>query len=323
MKLIDQATVDRVVRPEEMVSVVRKAFRIYGAKKFFMPERYGVEQADMTFLYMPCFTETACGTKILSLVPRNRQRGLPSIDGVMILNNAETGTVEALLDAKSITSWRTGATGALAVQELSAPDASTMGIVGCGVQGFSQGVCICAARQIKQIRLFDPFKPVSALEKYAQNLRDSAQGHPDVVICASARDLLQSADIVVTTTFSTEPVLPDEPELLRGKSYIAVGSYKPYMKELPDALFSVTKDVYVDLPYACEESGDLSTRIESGLLAERDVKCLHQVLDDPAQRPRTDTVVFKTVGMALIDLAAAEYVLRRANEDGLGMEVAF
>lgn len=323
MKIINQKAIDAIVQPRDMVEVVRGAFEIYGREAFAMPERYGFEHDGMTFLYMPCFTEDACGTKVLSLVPENRNRRLPSIDGVVILNDRKTGAAKALLDAKSVTSWRTGATGALGAETLSAKDAGTVGIVGCGVQGFSQGVCISAVRNITQIRLFDPFKSKEALESYGADLKKAAVGAPEIVICDSAAELLDGADIVVTTTFSTEPVLPENPKLLQGKCYIAVGSYKPYMKELPDSLFEVTEDVYVDLPYACEESGDLSTRIESGLLDERKVKCLHKVLDGTAPMPAGDTVVFKTVGMALVDLAAAEYVCRKAEEAGLGTEVEF
>ena len=95
------------------------------------------------------------------------------------------------------------------------------------------------------------------------------------------------------------------------------------MKELPDSLFHLTDDVYVDLPYACEESGDLSTRIESGLLDETNVKCLHNVLDGSQSKPASDTVIFKTVGMALVDLVAAEYICETAEREGSGAEVEF
>lgn len=323
MKIINQNDIDKIVEPKEMVEVVAKAFGIYGKGEFAMPERYGFEEGGMTFLYMPCFTEHACGTKMLALVPENRERRLPSIDGVVVLNDRTTGQSKALLDAKRVTSWRTGATGALAARELSNENAASVGIVGCGVQGFSQGVCISAVRNIKKICLFDPFKPEDALKQYAEDLQKAAIGNPEMIICKSAEELLSGSDIVVTTTFATGPVLPEEPELLKGKCYIAVGSYKPYMKELPDSLFEITEDVYVDLPYACEESGDLSTRIEKGLLDEKNVKCLHNVLDGSQPKPASDTVVFKTVGMALVDLAAAEYICETAEKENIGVEVEF
>ncbi|NBH63039.1 ornithine cyclodeaminase family protein, partial [Anaerotruncus sp. 80] len=85
----------------------------------------------------------------------------------------------------------------------------------------------------------------------------------------------------------------------------------------------ITEDVYVDLPYACEESGDLSTRIEMGLLDEKNVKFLHNVLDGSQPKPASDTVVFKTVGMALVDLAAAEYICETAEKENIGVEVEF
>ena len=165
MKIINQNDIDRIVEPKKMVEVVAKAFDIYGKGAFSMPERYGFEAGGMTFLYMPCFTDHACGTKMLALVPENRERSLPSIDGVVVLNDRITGQSRALLDAKRVTSWRTGATGALAVRELSDENAASVGIVGCGIQGFSQGVCISAVRNIKKICLFDPFKPEAVLKE--------------------------------------------------------------------------------------------------------------------------------------------------------------
>lgn len=323
MKLINKEMIDTIVNPAGMVDAVEKAFHLFGEKAFIMPERFGVENDGMTFLYMPCFTESICGTKMLTLVPENRDRGLPSIDGLVVLNNRKTGQSEALLDGKSVTAWRTGATGALAAKTFSKEDASSLGIVGCGVQGFYQGVCISAVRDIEKIMIFDKFKSKEALEDFAAMLKKECPSVKKVVICKDAEELLAESRIVVTTTFATEPVLPEKPELLKGKCYIAVGSYKPYMQELPDSLFELTKEVYVDLMYACEESGDLSKRIESGLLHEEDVKCLHQVLDGSVKPSGDDTVVFKTVGMALVDMVAAEYLYQQAEALGKGLEVNF
>lgn len=323
MKLINKEIIDEIISPAGMVDAVQKAFSLYGKGDFVMPERFGCENDGMTFLYMPCFTENICGTKMLTLVPENRDRGLPSIDGLVVLNHRETGRTEALLDGKSVTAWRTGATGALAARTFAQEDASCLGIVGCGVQGFYQGVCISAVRNIKKILLFDKFKSNEALETFGRQLKEKCPAVEEVVVCRDAEELLGPSHIVVTTTFSEEPVLPEDKELLRGKCYIAVGSYKPYMKELPDTLFEIGAEVYVDLMYACEESGDLSSRIESGQIKTEDIKCLHQVLEGSVKPSGTDTVVFKTVGMALVDMAAAEYLYHEAETLGKGTEVSF
>jgi len=323
MRLLNKESIDEIIQPLEMVDAVKKAFRIYGEKKFFLPERFGIENEGMTLLYMPCFTETICGTKMLTLVPENREKHLPAIDGLVALNHRETGQIEALLDGKSVTAWRTGATGALAADTFAPENVRCIGIVGCGVQGYYQAVCISAVRGVKKVMLYDKFKDRKELEAFGSRIKDVCEGIEEVVVCEDVKQLLTYSQIVVTTTFSTEPVLPEDKELLGGKCYIAVGSYKPYMKELPDSLFEISPEVYVDLMYACEESGDLSSRIESGLLKEEQINCLDQVLAGTVKPAGAETVIFKTVGMALVDMVAAEYLCEKAKACGKGLEVDF
>lgn len=260
---------------------------------------------------------------MLTLLPENRRRGLPSIDGLVILNHRQTGQTEAVLDGKSVTAWRTGATGALAVKKLTDKHASSLGIVGCGVQGFYQGVCISAIRKIDKIFLFDPYKTKEKMEKFAEDLKKACDHTTEIFICQSSEQLLEYSDIIVTATFSNDPVLPDNPELLKGKCYIAVGSYKPYMKELPDSLFRLSPKIYADLPHACEESGDLSSRIENGLLKKEQVDYLHQVITGELPTPEVDTIIFKTVGMALVDIVAAEYLYQKALKLNKGTDIDF
>lgn len=323
MIVLNRETIEELLLPGKMIEAVKRAFRAYGQGMFTMPERFGFEKDGKTLLYMPCFTEQVFGTKMLTLVPENRERGLPAIDGMVVLNDLQTGQVRALLDGKSVTAWRTGATGAVAAEKFSSPDAEALGIVGCGVQGFHQAACIGAVRKIRRLYLLDTYKTAEELEIFGRKLKAYCPELEEVVVCADSRELLRGSDIVATTTFSTEPVLAEDAELLKGKCYIAVGSYKPYMRELPDALFTVTDEVYVDLPYACEESGDLSVRIEKGMIREEEVQPLHQVLDAEILWREGKTVLFKTVGMALVDICAAEYLASKAAEERKGVSIEF
>lgn len=323
MIILNREIIEGLLVPEEMIKAVENAFRAYGQKAFVMPERFGFEKDGKTLLYMPCFTEQVFGTKLLTLVPENRVRKLPAIDGMVVLNDLESGQVRALLDGKSVTAWRTGATGALAARKFSNPKAEGLGIVGCGIQGFHQAACISAVRKIRRLYLLDTYKTSQELEQFAEKLKVYCQDLEDVIVCADSRELLEGSDIVVTTTFSTEPVLADDEGLLKGKCFLAVGSYKPYMQELPDALFKVADEVYADLEYACEESGDLSQRIENGLLHKEGVRLLHQVLDREVCWHQGKTVVFKTVGMALVDIYAAEYLASKASEEQKGIHIEF
>jgi len=315
MLVLDGKTIEGMVDPKEMVNMAEAAFRIFKRGSFTMPERYGVEKDGRTLLYMPCFTEEFFGTKILTLIPENRQRGLPSIDGMVILNDKDTGEQLAVMDGKSITAWRTAAVGAFGASRLAYAGAECVGIVGCGVQGMHQAVCICAVRGIKRVALYDKYKDLSLVESELKKLLPAGT---ECVKCASAAELLRCSDIVVTTTFSNEPVLPDDAALLKGKCYIAVGSYKPYMHELPDGLFSLADRVYVDLMHACEESGDIITPLERGLLRKDDIHLIHELLEGGSAPQPGATAVFKTVGMALMDIYAAGFFYKKALELGIG-----
>ena len=316
MLFINRKTIETIAVPLEMIKTVESAFIALGKGEYVMPLRYGFEHEGKTVLFMPCFTRDIFGAKTLTLVPENRQKGLPSIDGLVMLNHHETGEPLALLDAKGITAWRTGATGALGAKLLSKQTADSLGIVGCGVQGFYQALCICAIRNIKRINLYD----IGSTDDFAARLKAH---YPQAAIerCADTTELTRKSDIVVTTTFSDDPVLPDDAALLKGKCFIAVGSYKPHVRELPDSVFSLVSDVYVDLMHACEESGDLIIPMNKGLLKKDRIKLLHTLIESPVTIAPGETTVFKTVGMALNDIFAARYIYNKAVEKGHGVNL--
>lgn len=311
--------IEQNITPFRMIKAVEKAFSLFGQGAYDMPNRFSCENGGVTSLYMPCYTEQVFGTKMLTLVPENRQRGLPSIDGVMLVNDHVTGETRALIDAKSLTAWRTGATGAMAVKHLVRSDVKRLGIVGCGTQGLYQAACICAVRDIESICLFDKF---GVRDGFIEKLQAKVASQVKITVCADAAELVEQSDVIVTTTFSDTPVLPEDPELLKGRFYVAVGSYKPEMRELPDALFTAADRVYVDLPYACEESGDMLVPLRTGLIQPEQIRLIHTALDKGSMQETGETVVFKTVGMALVDLLAAEEVCRMAEEKKGSVNVA-
>ena len=321
MLILNNAAINRLLTSELAISSVEDAFRAFRDKACDMPQRYAYVHGGMTSLFMPCVSRGDYAAKILNLVPENRARRIPSIDGIVLLYDGETGAVNALLDAKSVTAWRTGATGAMAVKYLAREDVSSFGIIGCGVQGLHQAICILAVRGIRDIYLYNRS---GVRESFLEGLRPYLPEGCEIHLCTDIPELCEKRDIIVTTTFATEPLLPADPKLLTGKCIVAVGSYTHEMREIPDFLFTLRPAVFADLPYACEESGDLFFPIQKGLIREEDVRMIHSVLDRPEPDPaKGKTVLFKTVGMALLDLYAAEGIYRLAKEQGLGQEVEF
>lgn len=175
----------------------------------------------------------------------------------MLLNDYKTGVPIAIMDGQAVTVWRTGAVGGVAIKYLSKKECHSVGIVGAGVEGFYQAVYACAARKIYTIYIFNHHN--KDLTEYTECLKKTiGNDNLNIIQCKDVKELVINSDIICTATPSATPVLPNDKDLLRGKCIIAVGSYKPNMREIPDAIFDLVENVYIELPYACEESGDLS-----------------------------------------------------------------
>ena len=127
--------------------------------------------------------------------------------------------------------------------------------------------------------------------------------------------MVRKSEIICTATPAKEPVLPDDKALLAGKCIIAVGSYTPQMREIPDAIWDLVDKVYIELPYACEESGDLSQPLAEGRLTQDKIVLMDQYLASGAREGVSkETTYFKSVGMGLFDVCIAQKLLEKAKE---------
>ena len=315
MIILSKEEIEKLADPDKMMDPIEEAYRIFGSGEYYMPPRPSVEHDNKTLMYMPCYTKEIIGTKMLTIFPDNARLGLPSIDGIILLNNAVTGAPEAVLDGQSVTAWRTGAVGGVGIRHLSRKDCHTAGIIGAGVQGFHQAVYACAARDIHTVYVFNHSD--RDLTEYMDRL-EKAIDNPGtkVVQCKTVEELAAKSDIICTTTPSAEPVLPNDRELLRGKCIIAIGSYTPKMREIPDAVWDLVDKVYIELPYACEECGDLSQPIEEGRLTKDRIVLMSDYLASEAEEAADTekTTYFKSVGMGLFDVCIAQKILEEAKE---------
>jgi len=314
MIILSKEDIEKLVDPDKMMDQIEEAYKIFGTGEYYMPPRPSVEHDNKTLMYMPCYTKEIIGTKMLTIFPDNAKLGLPSIDGIILLNNAVTGAPEAVMDGQSVTAWRTGAVGGVGIRHLSRKNCHTVGIVGAGVQGFHQAIYACAARDIRTIYIFNHSS--RDLDDYVDRL-EKAIDNPGtkVVQCKTVEELTAKSDIICTTTPSTEPVLPDDKELLRGKCIIAIGSYTPEMREIPDAVWDLVDKVYIELPYACEECGDLSQPIKEGRLTSDKIVLMSDYLASKEEEADTGkTTYFKSVGMGLFDVCIAQRILEEAKE---------
>jgi len=306
---------------DQMMDAVERAMRIYEDKTYTMPERMNVPCGNENILLlMPCIAGDYIATKTLTLYPENRKVAKPVIQATVMLADRSNGTPLAVMDGGTITALRTGAVGGSSIRHLARKDAQSIGLVGCGVQGFYQLKHGFEARDIREVSLFD-MSPGSS-EQLSEKINIDYP-HIKVNIAETVEELVYASDIVITATTARMPVFPDTADLFAGKHCIAVGSFEADVREYPDAVFRQLSRVWVDIDYAKEESGEILVPLSEGLIKGEQIETLGQLIrsgKEPDRGP-SGTTFFKTVGMGLFDLEAARLVYECALELGLGTEL--
>jgi len=253
--------------------------------------------------------------KALCIMPGNPARGLDSHQGTVTLFDGSTGAPRAILDASAITSVRTAAVSAVATERLAREDARVLAILGAGVQGRAHLRALPAVREFSEIRVFSPNPD------HARALADDG----GAIVAGSAEDAVRGADVIVTATTSVEPVLRRE-WLAPGAHVNAVGASVPSAREL-DTETMVASVLFCDSRESLRhESGEYRLAIEEGLI-DRDGHVrgtLGEVLAGlaPGRLDPQELTVFRSLGLAVEDLAAAEAAVTRARALGIGVEVA-
>jgi ornithine cyclodeaminase/alanine dehydrogenase-like protein (mu-crystallin family) len=312
-------TLAKAASTDEIMDAIEQAYAIETAGAFEMPSRIHLDHKKNTLLYMPCFIDNIFGTKMLTLFPDNPAKGKQVINGLVILNDIDSGEPVAILDGAKLTALRTGAVGGVAVRHTTPQNACTAGLIGTGVQGYQQLLFAASARKLKHISVFDLDSDKVRLfcEKISVDL-------PGVKIspAGTVEELLSESEIVITATPAEKPVLPDDEKLLQNKSYIGIGSYKPEMREFPRALYNLVDRVIIDTEHGLEESGDLITPLQEGWINRANIMEFGKYLGDKGTHSEElKTRLFKSVGMALFDIVVGELLYRKALEKNLGVQL--
>jgi len=256
------------------------------------------------------------GLKAITLFGGNPAQGLPRIHAVVLLLDAATGVPLALLDGASLTAIRTGAGSGVATDLLARSDAKTVAILGAGVQGRTQLEAVCAVRRIEQARVYDPASETAA--RFAREMTERL-GVP-VETAQSASQALAEADIVCAATVSETPAFADA-DLRPGTHVNAIGSYKPHVQEVPSATVARARVVVDHRDSALAETGDLLIPISEGLF---DAARIHAEIGEiilgraPGRGSDDEITLYKAVGVAVQDLAAASRAFDRARSLGIG-----
>lgn len=304
MLLIDSNTIGNAAPIEKWVEAMEEALKDTAAGILEVPQRIHLDRGPNTLLVMPCFGKKYFSTKLVSVFPKNHLKKEPVIYGSVVLNKGETGKPLAVLDGSKLTAMRTAAVGAVGIKYLAPEEASSLGIIGLGIQGFHQALFACQQRPIREVRIIDHSKEIMARFAHRFNAY-----YPDIEVmeCTTSYDLCQNSDIIITATGSRHPVVPGKGEWWKGKTMIGIGSYKPEMKEYPDEIFRDIHQVFVDTLHANVEAGDLVDPIRKGLIDEKKVLPVTDLILQKSEAIG-ETRFFKSVGMAAFDLYGAKLV---------------
>jgi alanine dehydrogenase len=311
VQIIDAATVATRLQPEALVEALAAMFRDGCTAPVRHHHTIPVPGApDATLLLMPAWRAGAyLGIKLVTIFPGNSQRHLPAVSAAYILVNADTGAVKAMIDGGELTARRTAATSALAARYLARGDATSLLIVGTGR----------VARQLARfhVALRPNLTSVHVWGRSPAHARAMAEelrgGGIDARVAADLAAAAAQADIISSATLATEPLLHGA--WIRPGTHIdLVGGYTPGMREADDALIGKAL-VFVDTRAgAMHEAGDIVSPIAGGVLAKNAVRDLHDLCRGlhPGRRRDEEITVFKSVGAALEDLAAAILIFEAA-----------
>lgn len=311
MRFIGATEIESVLDYPALVDALADAFRagVVAPLRHHHPiERAG--ETAMLFL-MPAWQPGSggfAGVKVVSTFPLNGTRGKPSVMGTYLLLSGDSGEPLAALDGTVLTLWRTAAASALAARHLARPDAGSMVMIGAGALAPRLIAAHASLRPITRVTIWN--RTYAAAERMA-----TALDRPGLRVTAT-RDLaaaVSQADIVSAATMTSAPLVRGE-WLKPGAHVDLVGAYTPHMREADDAAIRRSR-VYVDTRGgALKEAGDIVQPMAAGIIGAADIcadLCDLCRGDSPGRRSADEITLFKSVGSAIEDLAAAVLVWRR------------
>jgi ornithine cyclodeaminase len=309
---------------DECIELMAEALSDLARGRSWQPLRFVVRPPEEQSLMglMPAHRSPpgpAYGLKAVCIFPGNPARGLDAHQGGVLLFDGETGQLRALIDGSAVTSIRTAAVTAVATRALAHPDSRVLAIIGSGVQARPHLEAMAKVLPLEQARVW------SRTPEHAQAFAAEAETPFPVEAAESAEAAVRGADVVVTVTSAREPVV-ERSWLAPGAHVNAVGSSIPTARELDSATIAAAA-LFVDRrESAVNESGEYLHAVEEEEIGPDHIRAeLGEVLVGSHEGRRSDEelTVFVSLGLAVEDLAVAEYLDRRARSEGAGAVVQF
>jgi alanine dehydrogenase len=322
-RLLTEQHVTALLPLNDLVAAMEAALARFSAGEVLQPVRsvlmVGPQKAY--FGLMPAYVAEPpqLGAKLVTVFGGNAAKGLPSHLATILLLDPDTGSLIALMDGRYITEARTAAVSAVSARHLAAANASSLAIIGSGVQARSHLEALALVRPLRDVRVWSP--QARSRERFVSEMQGHAAGA--LRATGSAEEAVRGAEMIVLVTSSPEPVI-DDAWVAPGAHVISVGACRPDQREMAPALVARSRLVVDSRAAALIESGDIVQGIREGRFSDAHVAgelgeiVLGRV---PGRRSPEEVTVFKSLGMAVEDVVAADLVYRRAIETGAGTEL--
>jgi ornithine cyclodeaminase len=324
--VLDHDKVIQLLPMAECIAVMEEALRALARGEFSQPLRTIFKPSGVkgVLAMMPAFHADDLpmfGLKAICVFPGNAAIGKDAHQGGVLLFSGETGELLAIANASAITSIRTAAVSAVATRSLARADAGELAIIGAGVQARSHLEAIACVRSIKRVRIaslrFDRAR------QFAQELQASFTFPIEAV--ATAEAAVSGADLIVTATTAREPVLKRE-WISPGAHINAIGTYSPAAREIDTATMSAATLFADRRESALNEAGDYLVAAKEGAIGPEHIRAeLGEVLigAHPGRTSPEEITIFKSLGLAIEDLAAVAHVYQKAQKQDTGTWVEF
>jgi alanine dehydrogenase len=324
IRMLAREDVRKALPMAQAIEAIKDAFAQLSAGRADVPLRTSLDvpRHDGVTLFMPAYLsdDDAMAMKIVSVFTRNPSKGLPLIHALVVVVDAETGAPEAVLDGTYLTALRTGAASGAATDALAREDARVAAVFGAGAQGRTQLEAVRAVRPIEEAWIYD-VNPEQA-EAFADQMSELLA--LPINVAETPAQAVRRADVVCTATTSSTPVF-DDAAVRPGTHINAIGAYTPQMQEIPAETILRAKVVIDHHEAALAEAGDLLIPMEQRHMTEEHIYAeVGEIIAGVRVGRETaeEITLFKSVGVAVQDVAAARAALEAAQELGLGTEVA-
>jgi alanine dehydrogenase len=311
--LLSESVVRELLSMPDLIAAMEDALAAFSAGSVVQPVRTVLEIGEQHAFFglMPAYVPSApaLGAKLVTVYHSNLERGLPSHLASIVLLDPATGALEALVDGRYITEVRTAAVSAVSAKKLAREDAGVLAILGTGVQARSHLEALGYARQFREVRAWSPTR--ANLDAFAQ-----ATGAKTM---ESAEAAVRGADVIALVTAATEPVL-ESCWVKPGAHVISVGACRPTQREMDPALIARSRLFVDSRDAALKESGDVVMGIAEGAFGANHI--VGELGEASATRLTPDEVtIFKSLGLAVEDVVAANLVLSRAKRQNRGVAI--